>query len=52
MVIKMAKRVVRHRENPFLSELLVPVRDKQVQISKLGVNDNILIGSVGVNVGI
>lgn len=43
VVIKMAKRVVRHRENPFLSELLVPVRDKQVQISKLGVNDNILI---------
>lgn len=39
----MTKRVVRHRENPFLSELLVPVRDKQVQISKLGVNDNILI---------
>lgn len=43
VAIKMTKKVVRHKENPFLSELLVPVRDKQVRISKLGVNDNILI---------
>ena len=42
-LIVVMKKVVRHRKNPFLSELLVPVKDKQVQISKLGVNDNILI---------
>lgn len=33
----------RHKENPFIENMIVPVKGKQVQISKLGKDDNVLV---------
>lgn len=37
------KEVVRHEKNPFLQNMVVPVRGQKVQLSRLGQDDNILI---------
>ena len=33
----------RYKKNPFIENMLIPVKGKQVQISKLGKDDNILV---------
>lgn len=33
----------RHKTNPFLKDMLIPVRDAKVQLSRLGKDDNVLI---------
>lgn len=37
------KPVTRYRKNPFLNELIVPVKDQLVQVSKFGTDDHVLI---------
>jgi hypothetical protein len=34
---------IRHKTNPFLENMIVPVKGQRVQISKLGKDDNVLI---------
>lgn len=42
------KEIIRHKENPFLQDLNLKVRSKQVRVSKLGEKDDVLIdGSTG-----
>ena len=33
----------RYKTNPFIEQMVVPVKDKKVQISRLGRDDNILV---------
>lgn len=33
----------RHKTNPFLSDMLIPVKNKQVRLSKLGEDDHVLV---------
>lgn len=40
---KTKKAVVRHKDNPFLEELDLTVRTKQVKVSKLGKDNNVLV---------
>lgn len=40
------KLSVRYTENPFLDELIVPVRGKNVKVSPLGKDNNVLINTV------
>lgn len=35
--------VTRHKTNPFLEDMVVPVKGKQIKLSKLGKDDNVLI---------
>jgi hypothetical protein len=35
--------VTRHKFNPFLSDMIVPVKNKQVRLSRLGREDNVLV---------
>jgi hypothetical protein len=35
--------VVRHESNPFVNNMVVPVRDQRIKISRLGKDDNVLI---------
>ncbi len=37
------REVVRHKTNPFLENMIIPIRDKKVQLSRLGKDDNVLI---------
>jgi len=37
------KQVERHKENPFRQDMIVPVKQHQVQLSRLGKDNNILI---------
>lgn len=37
------KEVVRYDKNPFLQNMIVPVRGQKVQLSRLGQDDNVLI---------
>jgi len=37
------KEVIRYSESPFRDELIVPKRDKQIRLSRLGRDDNVLI---------
>ncbi len=39
----MANKEIRHKTNPFLTDMIIPVRDKKVQLSRLGKDDNVLI---------
>jgi hypothetical protein len=34
---------IRHKNNPFLENMLVPVRNKKVKLSRLGKDDNVLM---------
>jgi hypothetical protein len=34
---------LRYSENPFIEDMIVPIRDQQVKLSRLGKDDNILI---------
>lgn len=44
MTVKTKRRqTVRYEENPFISELVVPVRDQRVKVSRLGSDDNVLV---------
>lgn len=36
-------RTVRHDTNPFLSNMVVPIRGQKVQLSRLGKDDNVLV---------
>lgn len=33
----------RYEKNPFLSDMIIPIRDKKIKLSKLGGDDNILV---------
>lgn len=37
------KPTIRYEENPFVEDMIVPVRGQRVQISKLGRDDNVLV---------
>ena len=37
------KQVIRYEENPFTADMVVPVKQRQVQLSILGADNNILI---------
>jgi hypothetical protein len=37
------KPIVRYEENPFVGDLIIPVKGQRVQISRLGRDDNILV---------
>lgn len=37
------KNIVRYEENPFIENMVVPIKGQRVKISKLGQDDNILI---------
>lgn len=37
------KELVRHKENPFIEDLNVSVRTKQIKVSKLGKDNNVLV---------
>ena len=40
----MAKaKVIRHDTNPFIPNMIIPIKDKKVQLSRLGKDDNVLI---------
>ena len=44
MTVKTKRRqTVRYEQNPFISELVVPVRDQRVKVSRLGSDDNVLV---------
>lgn len=36
-------KVVRYDENPFVADMVVPVKGKQVQLSRLGKDENVLV---------
>lgn len=40
------KEVVRYSESPFRDDLIVPKRDKQIRLSRLGRDDNVLVNNV------
>lgn len=40
---KERKEITRHKENPFIEDLNVSVRTKQIKVSKLGKDDNVLV---------
>lgn len=42
MSVKM-KEVVRYESNPFIENMVVPIKGQKVQLSKLGKDDNILV---------
>ena len=37
------KTGLRYSQNPFIEDMIVPIRDQQVKLSRLGKDDNILI---------
>lgn len=37
------KKVVRYAENPFIEDMIVPVKGKQIRMSRLGKDDNVLV---------
>lgn len=37
------KKIVRHESNPFVEDMVVPIRGQKVQLSKLGKDDNVLV---------
>lgn len=39
----MATKTTRHKRNPFLDDMLIPVGSKSVRISKMGKDDNVLV---------
>lgn len=38
-------RVVRYEKNPFLEDMIVPVKGQKVQLSRLGKDDNVLVNN-------
>lgn len=40
---KMKASIVRYEENPFIENMIVPVKSQKVQISKLGRDDHVLV---------
>lgn len=38
-------QVVRHSKNPFLEDMVVPVKGQRVQLSRIGKDDNVLINN-------
>lgn len=40
---KKKKEIIRHKENPYLKDLELKVRSKQVRVSKLGEKDDVLV---------
>ena len=42
----MATKTTRHHVNPFLENLLIPVGNKQIQLSTLGKDSNILVNQI------
>lgn len=41
--MKEKKEVVRYEINPFLENMLVPIKDRQIKLSRLGKDNNILV---------
>ncbi|MCV5604029.1 hypothetical protein OFN09_28725, partial [Escherichia coli] len=39
----MTKKITRFKENPFIKDLVIPLKNRQVQISRLGADNNIVI---------
>lgn len=39
----MKKAIVRYEENPFIENMIVPIKSQRVQLSKLGRDDNVLV---------
>jgi hypothetical protein len=37
------KKLIRYDENPFIEEMMIPVKDKRIQLSRLGRDHNVLI---------
>jgi len=35
------REVIRHKTNPFVEDMVVPIRDKQVRMSRMGAADNV-----------
>ncbi len=49
---KQRAKIVRYDENPFVEEMIIPVKGQKVQISRLGPDDNVLINqSTGESLG-
>lgn len=42
-IITHKMRVVRHDKNPFLKDMVVPVKGKQVKMSRMGKDENVLV---------
>lgn len=42
-LIRMTIKSIRHKSNPFIDDMMIPVGNKNVRISKLGKDENILI---------
>lgn len=40
---KTTKPIIRHESNPFIENMVVPIRGQKVQLSKLGKDDNVLV---------
>lgn len=38
---KEKKEVIRYKDNPFVEDMVVPIRDKQVKMSRMGKDDNV-----------
>ena len=36
-------QLTRYKENPFLKDMVIPVKDRKIQISPLGKDNNILV---------
>lgn len=43
MTTKQRKEIIRYEENPFVEDMVVPVKGQRIQISRLGRDDNILV---------
>lgn len=41
--VKESKPIVRYESNPFIENMVVPIRGQKVQLSKLGKDDNVLV---------
>lgn len=39
----MTTKTIRHKQNPFMADMLIPVGSKSIRISTLGKNDNVLV---------
>ena len=40
------KTGLRYSQNPFIEDMIVPIRDQQVKLSRLGKDDNVLVNNI------
>lgn len=43
MTVKVKSEIIRYEENPFIENMIVPVKSQKIQISRLGRDDNVLV---------